>query len=108
MAVTRFLFGGLGLSLDADRSEQKGRKMAVPVMNGRLGMNGRLDMSSSLGRTAGAGLVEPRYSGGRLTPRRLALGFGFGPRPPSAAIALLTQRGGVLLRLPGRGGLSGR
>jgi hypothetical protein len=84
------------LSLDADRAEQKGRKMAVPVINGRLGMNGRLNMSSSLRRTAGAGLIEPGYSGGRLTPRRLAFGFGFGSWPPSAAIAVLTRRGAFL------------
>jgi hypothetical protein len=82
------------LSLDADRAQQKGRKMAVPVMNGSLGMNGGL--GRSLGRTAGARLVEPCYSGGRLTSRRLALGFGFGPRPPSAAIAVVTRRGAVL------------
>src|ERR1700730_2107239 len=106
MAVTRFLFGGLGLSLDADRSEQKGRKMAVPVMNGRRGMNGRLDMSSSLGRTAGAGLVEPRYSGGRLTPRRLALGFGFGPRPARGGPYGRPPPGAVPLRAPGPGGAS--
>jgi hypothetical protein len=84
------------LSLDADRAEQKGRKMAVPVMNDRLGMNGRFDMSSSLGRAAGAGLVEPCYSGGWLTSRRLAVGFGFGPWPPSAAVAVLTRRGAFL------------
>jgi hypothetical protein len=97
MAVTRFLFDGSGSSLDADRAEQKGRKMAVPVMNDRLGMNERLGMRrSSLGRTAGARLVEPCYSGGWLTPRRLAFGFGFGPWPPSSAVAVLTRRGAFL------------
>jgi hypothetical protein len=45
MAVTRYLVGGLGSSLDADRAEQKGRKMAVPVMNSSLGMNDRLGMN---------------------------------------------------------------
>src|SRR5258708_12561293 len=53
MAVTRFLFDGLGLSLDADRAEQKGRKMAVPFMNGRLGITGRLYLTRLLGPPAG-------------------------------------------------------